>query len=74
MDAPYFGRTEPKSNRDTVLVPFFEERITHRWCYQCRTWQPVTDFYPDPSHPEGKHLCRSCDNRNRVRRAADKKR
>ena len=72
MDAPYFGRTEPKSNRNTVLVPFSEERETHRWCNQCRRWKPLNDFYSDVAHLAGRYICRLCDNRNRVRRRADK--
>jgi len=63
MDAPHFTGQVSKSNRYEILIPYEPEpRITHKWCYRCRSFKPYDEFYKKTCHYDGySGECKLCD-------------
>ena len=68
MDAPYFTGSFSESPCRKIIVPWEPEtKPVAKWCYRCRKWKPIEDFYRKAMRYDGlSGECKLCDKVVRV--------
>jgi len=69
----YCSGQRAETKNSVILVPSLSTDEREKWCWKCKQFKPISQFYRDATKYDGiKDICKICDNKGRVERERKK--